>query len=93
MQVRDTDRIALVEKASELRSKGYSFSRIGELMGITKGHAWSLTGVRVPRQPPPAANDNSVIRLVPFNGGWSNNCGTHAVRMPRIASLDGAFAA
>ncbi|PWL18861.1 hypothetical protein DKP76_07305 [Falsochrobactrum shanghaiense] len=81
----------LQAKAAAHRKKGASFGKIAEMMGITRGHAWSLLADRVPALPPPTPTESTVVKRSTHNGGCSTLCRDMYIAMPRITLLDGPF--
>lgn len=77
--------------AAAHRKQGASFGRIAELMGITRGHAWSLLSERSPTLPVPNPTEKTVVRRTTYNGGYSGGCMDVYVSLPRITILDGPF--
>lgn len=87
-----SSRHELQATAAAHRKQGASFGKIAELMGITRGHAWSLLSERTPTLPAPEPTANTVVRRTTFNGGYSGGCMDIYVSLPRITILDGPFA-
>ncbi|TMU84707.1 hypothetical protein FGI60_25935 [Brucella haematophila] len=86
-----SSRHRLQATAAAHRKQGASFGKIAELMGITRGHAWSLLSERSPTLPPPSPTENTVVRRTTFNGGYSGGCMDIYVSLPRITILDGPY--
>jgi hypothetical protein len=86
-----SSRDELQAAAAAHRKKGASFGQIAELMGITRGHAWSLLSERTPTLPAPEPTANTVVRRTTYNGGYSGGCMDIYVSLPRITILDGPF--
>ncbi len=87
-----SSRHELQATAAAHRKKGASFGQIAELMGITRGHAWSLLSERSPTLLPPKPTPSTVVRRTTYNGGYSGGCMDIYVSLPRITILDGPFA-
>ncbi|PJR89993.1 hypothetical protein CN878_02590 [Ochrobactrum sp. 695/2009] len=86
-----SSRHELQATAAAHRKKGTSFGQIAELMGITRGHAWSLLSERSPTLPPPYPTEKTVVRRATYNGGYSGGCMDIYVSLPRITILDGPY--
>ncbi len=78
------DRSATVRK---LRAEGKSFRQIADIISIDVSTAYRAIHPRVTR-PLLAANDNKVVRDVPFNGGWSTNSDMAKVSLARVPTLE-----
>jgi hypothetical protein len=74
------------EQMRALQTEGVSLRQIGMRFGLT-GTAvfYRLGGVRKLRSgPPPAANDNKIVKMVAHNGGCSTTSGMVPVSLPRV---------
>lgn len=85
------ERPILQETARIHRKEGKPFSKIADIMGLTKGHVWSLLTERVPAQKPPKPNENIVVKRRTHHGTCSTTCRDVFIAMPRIPTLDGPF--
>lgn len=83
------DRQEKVDEAIGLRTKGYSLSVIASLMGITRGHAWSLTTPTRTKHKEFEPRKNTTTYITTSNGGCSTTCEVMSVSMPRLSFLDG----
>lgn len=86
-----SSRHELQATAAAHRKQGASFGKIAELMGITRGHVWSLLSEKTPTLPAPEPTASTVVRRTTFNGGYSGGCMDIYVSLPRITILDGPF--
>lgn len=84
----DDSRVQRAETIRHLRSQGFTFRDIANRLDIGLASAHRAINRELPRRPPLAANDNKVVRDVPFNGGWSTNSGMAKVSLPRVPTLE-----
>lgn len=86
------DRPALQAEAKGHRDAGKAYSKIASIMGLTKGHVWSLLTERAPQSKPPVASENIVVKRRTHRGSCSTMCRDVFIAMPRITVLDGIYA-
>ena len=85
-------RPALQDEARAHRSQNKPVSKIALIMGLTKGHVWSLLTERAPQSKPPEASANVVVKRRTHRGSCSTMCRDVFIAMPRITVLDGIYA-
>ncbi len=84
-------RPVLQAEARSHRNAGKAYSKIASIMGLTKGHVWSLLTERAPQSKPPVASENIVVKRRTHRGSCSTMCRDVFIAMPRITVLDGPF--
>ncbi|QIG68687.1 cro-like repressor protein [Rhizobium phage RHph_TM3_3_14B] len=81
------------EITRSLREEGLSLRQIGERLGLShQAIYYRLGGKRAPLRtnPPPAANDNKIVKMMPHNGGCSTTSGEMPVSLRRIPTMETA---
>lgn len=81
------------ERARAMRADGQSIAAIADALGI--GWQWAykcVEGVDAPQWITPKETSRSVVRYSAHNGGRSTRSGMAPVSLPRVVSIDGAYA-
>lgn len=84
------DPVGRADQIRALRLQGRTFRDIADILNINVSTAHRAVMPRAPKRPPLAANDNKIVRDIPFNGGWSTNSGMAKVSLPRMPTLERA---
>ncbi|MBK0024219.1 hypothetical protein IAE29_21555 [Ochrobactrum sp. S46] len=84
-------RPVLQAEARSHRNAGKAYSKIASIMGLTKGHVWSLLAERAPQSKPPEPSEGVVVKRRTNRGSCSSTCRDVFIAMPRITVLDGPF--
>ncbi|WP_222051231.1 helix-turn-helix transcriptional regulator [Rhizobium laguerreae] len=85
------DNSSIDEITRSLREEGLSLRAIGERLGLShQAIYFRLGGKRTPLRtnPPPAANDNKIVKMMPHNGGCSTVSGVMPVSLRRVPTMD-----
>lgn len=77
-------------KACEMRANGKTFSEIARKLGISIQHAYRCASTIEPN--PVEPTHKTTVRYGAFNGGCSTQSGMRPVSLPRVPTIDGAFA-
>ncbi|WP_210422004.1 hypothetical protein [Rhizobium sp. S9] len=84
---------SMLQEMRSLRSSGVAFREIADKFGVSPMAAYyNLGGKRAPLRtnPPPAANDNKIVKMMPHNGGCSTTSGEQPVSLRRIPTMETA---
>jgi hypothetical protein len=85
------------EEMRQLREEGETLQAIGDRYGMSRvavhyrlnGRNGQPINPPLRKAPPPPANDNKVVHMVPYNGGCSTTSGRVPVSLARIPTIDG----